>query len=388
MLLACLPNPQIADPIMDEWSGIKMAEWVRREFDKSAIKKAGQLLANQLPYSPEAVEVFRVAHNWRMAHAYPMMRERMMLSRACAGKGDTAGRIKRMDSIRKKLRRSTISLDKIQDLAGVRAILPDMEAVNAVVAKYRSGWGVSSLHKVDNYIAMPKAGGYRSVHLIRNFSGAGHGIHYEGQRVEVQIRTRLQHIWATAVEAVGAVRGEDLKGAQGDKQWLRLLELMSARFALIEGQSLSEHVPASQSEMLAELRSLAEDLDAVSKLATFRTVVKASESSSYRHFIIRLDASAGEVEIIAKPTFSEQSDRYLDARNEAESSPAVLVTVDSIEALRRAYPNYFLDVGEFVEHLKDTLKSGMQTSALAVAKGRRSYIEGINTSFLNDWKRR
>lgn len=383
-----LPNPEIAGPVQDVGLGIEMAEWVKREFERSAIKKAGRLLADRLPYTPEAIEAFRIAHNWRMAHAYPMMRERAMLTRACAGLGDTAGRIKRMDSIRKKLRRSSISLEKIQDLAGVRAILPDMNAVNAVVLKYQGGWGASSLHKMDDYILRPKSGGYRSIHLIRSFSGAGHGVHYERQRVEIQIRTRLQHIWATAVEAVGAVRGEDLKAGEGDSRWLRLLELMSARFSEIEGQPLSDYVSQSPVERSIELRTLAADLDAVATLSTFRTVVKASENSSYRHFIIRLDASAGEVEIIAKPTFSEQSDRYLEANNEAEGGPAVLVSVDSIEALRRAYPNYFLDVGEFVQHLREALEYESSEPIHSPVSKRPSYIERINTSFLTNWRRR
>ncbi len=124
-----------------------------------------------------------------------------------------------------------------------------------------------------------------------------------------------------------------------------------------------------------ELQSLAEGLDAVAVLSTFRTVVKASENSAYRHFLIRLDAKAGEVEIIARPTFSAQSEQYMDANNEPENAPAVLVSADSIEVLRRAYPNYFLDVGEFVARLREAL-------------GKGPYIDRVNTDFLRRWKNR
>ncbi len=231
-----------------------MAEWSKREHSKRTIKNAGYLLAGRLAYNADAIEAFRIAHNWRMAHAYPMMRERVLLSRACSGAGDTAGRIKRMDSIRKKLRRSSITLDSIQDLAGIRAILPDMDAVASVVAKYQAGYGQSTIRRVDDYITSPKSGGYRSIHLIRSFAGGGHGENYRGQRVEIQIRTRLQHVWATAVEAVGAVRGEDLKAGEGSRDWLRLMELMSANFATLEGQPVGGYVQVSKAERLEECK--------------------------------------------------------------------------------------------------------------------------------------
>jgi hypothetical protein len=38
------------------------------------------------------------------------------------------------------------------------------------------------------------------------------------------------------------------------------------------------------------------------------------------------------------------------------ASDAVLVSVDSIDALRRAYPNYFLDTELFIDALNRALK--------------------------------
>jgi hypothetical protein len=54
---------------------------------------------------------------------------------------------------------------------------------------------------------------------------------YEGRLIELQIRSRLQHSWATAVEAAGLYRGENLKSGVGNEGWLNFFELMSLEIA-------------------------------------------------------------------------------------------------------------------------------------------------------------
>lgn len=211
--------------------GLSVIDYPVAEYSKRQVKDAGQALRERMPYTEDAVRTFRIAHNWRMAHALPMIREKGMLTRLVGESGDTAGRIKRMDSIRKKLRRSPITLDRMQDLAGIRAIVPTIEDVRRTAAWYLGRPGQIARH--DDYIAMPKPGGYRSLHLIRRYGGSSEA--HQGQKVEIQIRTRLQHIWATAGEAIGAVRGEDLKAGEGDPDWLRLLTVMAGHFAALEG---------------------------------------------------------------------------------------------------------------------------------------------------------
>ncbi len=349
-----------------------MPDYPKREFSKGAIRQAGRLLREDLAYTEEAVHAFRVAHNWRMAHAYPLVRERIRLSRL--SEGLTAGRIKRMDSIRKKLRRSSIGLEEMQDLAGIRAIMPDVASVRRVVSAYRTGRDAGDVRRIDDYISSPKRGGYRSVHLIKTFAEGGQGEGYRGQRVEIQVRTRLQHVWATAVEAVGAMRGEDLKAGSGDPRWLRLLELMSGHFAMVEGQPLGPDMPEEQ-DRKEELRVLDGELSAVAGLALYRTAVHGVRPGGGKNFLIRLDAARGEVTVVPQQWLFEGSEAYFHAPPSGERNQVVLVTVDDAEALRRAYPNYFLDVGEFLTHLRD-------------AMGTRSYIDRLPTDFLSRFRGR
>jgi hypothetical protein len=134
--------------------------------------------------------------------------------------GITAARLKRMQAIRKKLKRINLHLNQIQDLGGCRAILDSMTDVRTLVQAVRDR-SRHNLRPEKDYIAAPKADGYRSHHLIVCFCGKGPAAVHNDRRIEIQVRTRLQHSWATAVEAVGLFRGEYLKGSQGDRRWRR-----------------------------------------------------------------------------------------------------------------------------------------------------------------------
>lgn len=150
---------------------------IDREYSRSQIKAAGKLLeAQKIQRSEEIEDAFRVAHNWRLHHAYPMVRERARLTRLVKPLiGITAGRLKRMFSIRKKLFRGSTNLGEMQDLVGCRAILPDMDRVQEVWAKYPMIADGGRVKRVNNYIEQPKPSGYRSLHLVLRFNGGGIG---------------------------------------------------------------------------------------------------------------------------------------------------------------------------------------------------------------------
>ena len=57
---------------------------------------------------------------------------------------------------------------------------------------------------------------------------------------------------------------------------------------------------------------------------------------------------------------NEATAKYLEVEKKIKDSKdtdAVLVSVDSMAALRRAYPNYFLDTKVFVDLMNETLKT-------------------------------
>jgi hypothetical protein len=114
------------------------------EYSNKQVLRAGEALGQTLIWTDETAdairEAFSIANNWRDSHAYPMRRMRYELMahlRIQGVKGITAARLKRMASIRNKLRRLPVNLNQIQDLAGCRAILPSIADVNQLVIKLR-----------------------------------------------------------------------------------------------------------------------------------------------------------------------------------------------------------------------------------------------------------
>jgi hypothetical protein len=314
-----------------------------------------------------AREVFKIAHNYRDSHAYPMRRLRFDLMgqiRSQKVKGVTAARLKRMPSIRRKLRNQPGKLNQIQDLAGCRAVVPNIDDVTALSEALRR----NSAHEVFReypYIFEPKSDGYRSHHMVFKFRGEGDEKVYDGRRVEIQIRTGLQHSWATAVEAVGLFRREDLKQGQGSLDWLRLFQLMSIEFALEEGC-----IHATRREHRARAKEIIEldrKLDAVDVLERLSQAFAYAENYSFDpqskpdYFKITYDRAAQTVRI--EPLFgprdaarSYDTAEVSNAESGRRDIKIVLVEVDEIENLQTAYPNYFGDVQLFKSKLRTVAK--------------------------------
>lgn len=82
------------------------------------------------------------------------------------------------------------------------------------------------------------------------------------------------------------------------------------------------------------------------------------------YYLLRLDTTTSEltVEGYKSTQFDRASQDYLDAETAAKGKTgldAVLVSVDSLAQLERAYPNYFADTRIFVQLMNQAL-SGRQ----------------------------
>ncbi|WP_161494545.1 hypothetical protein [Caulobacter sp. B11] len=200
------------------------------QLSKRVVTEAGKIIRGRPSLCDETIEAFRTAHAWREAHAIPMRKVRLELglrARRIDIGSIVAGRLKRMQSIRRKMERHTVTLHQMQDIAGCRAIVGSVAEVDQLMEIYRAGASRHKVRRIYDYASSPKPSGYRSQHLVMEFQGKDEDAAFDGRLIELQVRTTLQHAWATAVEAVGLVRAEELKSGRGSTDWLRLFTLMA-----------------------------------------------------------------------------------------------------------------------------------------------------------------
>lgn len=344
-----------------------MSEYPLSEYSHNDVERAGKIISGTMTFLGEIPEelrnAFLIANNWRDAHAYPMRSIHSSIRyhmRANQLQGITAARLKRMQAIRRKLRRIGLGLDQIQDLGGCRVILSTIAATR-VLGRVLKEKLPSEVLKENDYISKPKKDGYRSHHVIfsfRRFIPTA----FDHRRIELQLRTRLQHSWATTVEAVGLFRGEELKNQQGDKEWLRLFALMSAEFAEAEKCPVVPGTPDDPSERKEEIRHLASSLKALTVLESVSHGFRGPDlplALGYKpsHYLIRYDHDKKTVYVEPYQKTRYATDSYDKAEEVLRAGPerdvVVLVEVDKINNLRAAYPNYFGDVELFKKQLKD-----------------------------------
>jgi hypothetical protein len=104
------------------------------------------------------------------------------------------------------------------------------------------------------------------------------------------------------------------------------------------------------------LREYAEKLDVTQRLQAFGTALQTVEGlvigKDANYYLLELDPSAMKVNVLGyrRNDLQRATRDYLDAEKSLTgNSDAVLVSVESMASLRRAYPNYFLDTNRFVE---------------------------------------
>lgn len=342
--------------------------WATPQYTPQEVNAAGKALGKmEFPVTTdEGTEALNVINNWRSSHAYPLNTFQITLrnrARRIERNVIIAQREKRLDSIHRKLvAKSTMRMTQMQDIAGCRAVFSKLSDVYKLVELYK---GTKLDHKFRNdkdYISDPKPDGYRSYHLVYEYVGSGPGVPYTGLRVEVQVRTQIQHAWATAVEAVGIFTRQALKSNQGDADWLRFFSLMGTAISAIEGTPCVPGTPVKKDELIAELRRLTDVLRARDMLRAYNTTLDTLGSAKdAKYFLVELDPDKGQVTVRRfKAKESAEANRQYTALEsqipDDSRRQVVLVSVTDITALKRAYPNYFLDTALFARLVDKVLR--------------------------------
>ena len=340
-------------------------QWAIPENSRERVNAAGRTLVEGIGDEPESIDryldAYAVMSNWRASHQFPLNTFKINL-RERAKRIDehafVAQRLKRAPSIIAKLSRfPNMRLTQMQDIGGCRAVLSALVDVTRLRDALKSSKIKHRLVNEKDYITDPKADGYRGIHLVYRYMSDRKET-YNNHSVEIQIRTNLQHAWATALETVGTLIGQGLKADQGEKIWLDFFSLVSAAFAIREGVD----GPHDFSELQAILRKMERELHVIDRLTAFQSVMKAAIADPERrrvaYFLMILDAPNEEVSVLsyAPNEFDRATAEYKRVEEAAKPGvDAVLVVADSAHALRIAYPNYFGDTSLFIAELQNII---------------------------------
>lgn len=345
-------------------------EFAKPTHDRNTVDWAGDVLrgpAKALPvYGPNGIDPEDVINNWRSSHAYALNTFQMAL-RSRALKIDNgaivAQRSKRRSSIKAKLdRMRDLRLSEMQDIAGCRAIVSSVTQVDELVNSYKHSYSNHELVHEDDYIRKPKSDGYRSYHLIYRYHNSNFP-EYGGLKVEIQLRSALQHCWATAVETADIFERQGLKAHQGSPDWRRFFALMGAAIAIREGYKRVPRTPPNWNELTGELHDIALQLNVKTRLTAFGRTLKIigeadTQRAGIKHVLLVLDPEADNEQLrligFRAGNIDEATRQYAERELEKkEGTDAVLVSVSDVTSLRRAYPNYFLDTDVFLQTLDD-----------------------------------
>ena len=349
------------------------------EYSRMDVNKAGEVLVDTNSTDQDHEWALTVINNWRTSHNFPLntfQRRLRDIAKRINPDSLIAQRIKRFASIKLKLQlQPNMKMSQMQDLGGCRAIMKDIQELDSMVEIYKhQSRGIKhTLHKEQDYISSPKTSGYRGVHLIYKY-GSDKSTDFKDMRIEIQIRTLLQHAWATAVETVGTFIKMPLKSSLGDSGWLRFFSLMGSAMAIAEGKPIVPGTSENLNELKDEIIYLSKKLDVETHLLTFRHSIKVMSSNkrlaNAYYYLLDLDPDEGRVVIksYTQNQLKTASADYmtLEKRITNGKRDAVLVSADSVKSLKLAYPNYYLDTDIFLHQLQGFTSTGRFSTQMSL----------------------
>ncbi|ELY2717817.1 RelA/SpoT domain-containing protein [Cronobacter sakazakii] len=357
------------------------------KYSKSQIDKAAQLVRHGCN-GAEREEAIAIIQNFRELHLYPLMLIKNHLARASVRvdkKIIVARRLKRLSTIIDKLERSSldggkttnsIKMTRMQDIGGCRAIVKNIEQLKLLRDRLIKSRSVHKVIRESNYLT-PKESGYGGIHLIYScFDGSEDKFPWKKTKIEVQLRTELQHAWATSLEIIDTLENIKLKTSnEGHTEWRRFFYIAGCLVAHDERACILSKDKVE--EYQKELSTLESELDVRKKLASYVFSLSVTSDDklikklpkNYRgHFLVTMKREPVDPDNKDKIRFAvaleafkiKEADEALEALKRDDADPEVLIAVllatDNIKSLKKAYPNYLGSTSQFDKFLNKHIK--------------------------------
>jgi ppGpp synthetase/RelA/SpoT-type nucleotidyltranferase len=179
-------------------------------------------------------------------------------------------------AIVEKLRRESIRLSQIQDIAGLRIVVPRLSDQDRIT---ESVCALFERAEVVDRRAKPSHG-YRAVHIV---------VFLQGLPVEIQIRTALQHRWAEISEKLADRDGPMVKYGGGSSQVRSTLAYLSDLVATVEASETRLDVLLNQARTLEP-----DNHEGVIRIEELREKMRAEAGSDLDRLLEHLRDSSKE----------------------------------------------------------------------------------------------
>lgn len=363
------------------------------KLSKTRIDRAGDALARErYRTDDEYLGADDVVDEYRAQHLAPLTETTAALQVWLDDHGEPyylAQRLKRKPQILRKLSRLPVRLSQLQDIGGLRVIVPLNRDVDALLRFLKVQFATQTdvtLRRITDYRERGRdRTGYRSLHVL---------LERDSRALELQIRSRIQHAWAENIERTSVIYGYHLKEEEGDPAVLRYFQLLAEAFFDIENGRTPD--PALRLQ-IDQQREIAERMIAESPRASvlagevssgvIRAITsKLRRSAGISNWILVFDWKTGNFVSWAEAARDPLLAMELYVEKERQFTPdqgfeVVLVGASEPETLAQTHAHYFglaaydevlesLDVA--VEGLSRRLGLGLGERQVLLALHRRN----------------
>lgn len=311
------------------------------------INKIGENIAARggeiTPEELEQLQEFRTSFSKPLVNVFNKTRE---LADKVNQSSILAFRLKRIDTIINKLsREKEMDLSRMGDIGGIRCIFYNEAEVYKAKALIENTF--ESGGKTRDYIKeIHRDIGYKSVHMYVKDP-------MSQKRIEIQLRTRNHHNWATLIEITDLLYDLRLKelGFESNEKFGKFHALMSS----------DKELSKVEAELVYDVLDKYNFISVLSK--TFRknnAEVKkrwSSEEKNNSYFLI--EASKKDIPTLKSfKTFEEAEHAYFEKYKENSSAEIVLTSIKkpNFKQISVAYANYILSYHTFTSDIRPIIQ--------------------------------
>jgi ppGpp synthetase/RelA/SpoT-type nucleotidyltranferase len=324
------------------------------KLSNTKVDKAGITLAKDSYTSEEEMfDAESIFDLYRGNHLQPLTEITLELQDWLSKFGENyyiAQGLKRKPQIIRKLNRFSVRLTQLQDIGGCRIIVQGNNTIDSLWEylqdKVAHQKDLKLIRKIDYREKGRDDSGYRSLHLI---------LERHGHKIELQIRSRIQHYWAESIERTSVIYGYHLKECEGHSDVLAYFKKLSDIFYEIE--CYREPSPIQKLDIDQYRRSAEEIIKSsdrnkildgyvneniIKKLVS----VESARKAGFNNWIIIFDWNKGA--FVSWDIVDRASEKAIQAYVENEKSfPArdgfevVMIGSSDVATIRQTHSHYF-----------------------------------------------